>query len=142
MSLTVVAPEGSHFAFEEVKTAKGTKTLGDVPLLVWDSAVDMVGYYGEEAVLAMADGTSFRVSFQNIARRGRASNKSDDDIAKAQIDFRPGKRTVGASTPASRAASAARRAADKGLDGDALAKLLDRIASGDLPAELRATLGV
>lgn len=134
--LTVQAPSGSHFEFEEVKTAKGTQTLGDVPILVWDSLDAMRAFYGDDGVLAVADGTSLRVSFQNIARRFRAAKepKSDDDIAKAQVDFRPGKRAVGQSTPQSRAASAARKAVEKVGGSDAVTKLLEDIASGKLSA--------
>lgn len=134
--LTVQAPSGAHFEFEEVKTAKGTQTLGDVPILVWDSLDAMRAFYGDEGVLAVADGTSLRVSFQNIARRFRAAKepKSDDDIAKAQVDFRPGKRAVGQSTPQSRAASAAKKAVEKTGGSEAVTKLLEDIASGKLSA--------
>lgn len=131
-SLTVSAPAGSHFEFEEVKTAKGTQSLGDVPILVWDDAQKFVNFYGEDGVLAIADGTSLRVSFQGIARRYRTAKKADDEIAKAQIEFRPGKRVVGASTPATRTARLAKSAIEKGVDADAMAKLIEKIASGQL----------
>lgn len=130
--LTVVAPPGSHFTSESVKTDKGTKNLGEVPLLVWDELDQMKMFYGDEGVLAIADGTSLRVSFQNIARRFKAANKTDDEIAKAQIDFRPGKRSVGATTPASRVARAAKTVVEKGANADDIEKLLDAIAAGKL----------
>lgn len=131
--LTIAAPKGAHFDFDEVKTKNGTVSLGEAPILVWDSAEDMVSYYGEESILAMADGTSLRVSFQGIARRFRAAKKSDDEIAKAQIDFRPGKRVGGTATPGSRAARVAKTAVEKGIvDADALQRLLDRVAAGEI----------
>lgn len=141
--LTVTAPTGAHFDWDEVKTKRGTESLGEVPLLVWDSAESLLGFYGEESVLAMADGTSLRVSFQSIARRMRAAGKSDDEIAKAQIDFRPGRRAVGQSTPASRAARSAKSAIEKGnVDAEVLQKLLDKIASGELSsADVDAIVG-
>ena len=135
MTVTVAAPTGAHFESEEAKTAKGTKSLGEVPILVWDSVPAMIAHYGEEGIANMADGTSFRVSFQSIARRFKSlegeKQKSDDDIAKAQIDFRPGKRQGGASTPVSRAKRAAGAAAEK-VSGDSVAALLELIASGKL----------
>lgn len=137
-SLNVVAPSGAHFEFEEVKTKKGTESLGEVPILVWDDPSAAIACYGNEGIIAILDGTSLRVSFQSIARRMRVANKTDDEIAQAMIDFRPGKRAVGQSTPVSRAANAAKKAADK-VDGDTIAKLLEAIASGKLSsAELAA----
>lgn len=131
VGFTVQAPVGSHFDFEEVKTAKGTQSLGNVPILVWDNLDAMTTTYGEDGVLAIADGTSLRVSYQNIARRFKAAGKSDNEIAEAQVKFRPGKRTVGESTPASRAARLAKTASEK-VDSGALEKLLAKIASGEL----------
>jgi hypothetical protein len=114
--LQVAAPEGAHFDYEEVKTAKGASSLGNVPILVWDRL------------------DAARVSFQNIARRLKIAQKSDEDIATAMVNFRPGKRQVGASTPASRAARAAKAATEK-VGGDAVEALLAKIASGELSAE-------
>ena len=131
---TIVAPEGATFEFEEVKTAKGTQSLGEVPILVYGSHAALVGTYGKEGVLAIADGTSLRVSFQNIARRFKASGKSNGEIAKAQLDFRPGKRAVGQSTPTSRAARKAREASEKSGNPEAVEKLLAKIASGEISA--------
>jgi len=137
--LSINAPAGSHFEFEEVKTARGTQSLGDVPILVWDSLDGLVGQYGEDGVLTMADGTSVRVSFQNIARRFKAAGKTDDEIATAQVNFKPGKRQGGASTPASRAARAAKKAVEQTGQGEAIEKLLAKIAAGDLSdADLEA----
>lgn len=133
--VTVSAPAGAHFDFEEVKTAKGTQSLGEVPILVWDSLDAMVQYFGEEGVLAVADGTSLRVSYQNIARRFKAANKSNDEIATAQVGFKPGKRQVGASTPGSRAARLARTAVEKSGQSEAIEKLLAKIAAGELSDE-------
>lgn len=145
MSVSFPAPAGAHFEFEEVKTAKGTKSLGEVPILVWDDLDAMVAHYGAQGVIDMADGTSLRVSFQSIARRFRSLEgdkaKTDDDIAKAQIDFRPGKRQGGASTPQSRAKRAAGAASEK-ISGDAVAALLEQIASGKLTeADVKALIG-
>lgn len=137
MPLTVTAPEGAHFDFDEVKTERGTKSLGEVPILVWDGVAPAVAFYGEEGVKDILDGTSVRVSMQNIARRLKISGKTDDEIAAEMIKFRPGKRT-GASTPQSRAASAARKAAEKG--GDNVTELLQRIASGDIGEDQLAAL--
>jgi len=139
MTLTVAAPTGAHFEFEEVKTAKGTKSLGEVPILVWDDINALINTIGAEGVLNMSDGTSLRVSYQSIARRFRSvdkegKTKTDDQIAQAQIDFRPGKRQGGVSTPVSRAKRAASSAAEK-VGGDVVAALLEQIASGKLTAE-------
>ena len=133
-SLTVQAPTGSHFEFEEVKTKHGKDTLGLRPILVWDNADAAREYYGEEGILRILDGTSTRVSFQSTARRMAIAGKSDDDIAKAQVDFRPGTRVVGESTPVSRAARAARSAAEKlgGESGDAIAAFLEKVARGEI----------
>lgn len=133
-SLTVQAPQGSHFEFEEVKTKHGKDTLGPRPILVWDSVQDAAAYYGDEGILRILDGTSTRVSFQSIARRMAIAGKSDDEIAKAQVDFRPGTRVVGESTPVSRAARAARAASEKlgGESGDAIAAFLEKVANGEI----------
>jgi len=137
MTTTLAAPEGAHWSYEEVKTDKGTKSLGnDNPLLVWDDLEKMRAHYGDEAVLSIADGTSLRVSFQNIIRRGRAGDKTPDDIAKAQLEFKPGKRVVGESTPASRVARQAKAVAESGqVSEDNLSKLLEAIKSGKLSNE-------
>src|ERR1043166_1398688 len=141
-TLTLAAPSGSHFDFENVRTKGGTKDLGLVPILVWDSLDAAVAYYTEEGICASLDGTSFRVSFQNIARRMRAANKTDDEIAKAQIDFRTGKRVVGAATPQSRVARLAKTAVEKGADADAVEALLQDIISGKLSnADIQALRG-
>jgi|SRR6267154_623898 len=139
MTLTVKAPDGAHFDFEEVKTAKGTKSLGQVPILVWDKLEAVTAAFGEEGVVSSLDGTSPRVSYQGIARRMKLQNKSDDEIATAQMEFRPGKRVVGAPTPVSRATRAARQAAEK-VDGDTLAAFLERVAKGEISPEDLAAL--
>lgn len=130
--LTVQAPAGAKFEFEEVKTGKGTESLGQVPILIWDSLESAVAYYGEQGIINVLDGTSLRVSFQNIARRFKAAKKTDDDIAKAQVDFRPGKRQGGVSTPESRAARLAKKAVEKSGNSEAVEALLARIAAGEL----------
>ena len=140
MPLTIEAPAGSHFDFDEVKTNRGTDSLGDVPLLVWDSLDGAVDHYGQEGITDILDGTSLRVSFQGIARRMKVAGKTDDEIAQAQVAFRPGKRGGGSSTPVSRAKNAAKDAAEKVGDGDLVAQLLARIASGDISAEDVKTL--
>jgi len=140
MTLTTVsAPEGSHFDFEEVKTAKGSKSLGQVPILVWDKLGAIVGAFTEEMVLSSLDGTSPRVSYQGIARRMKLQGKSDDEIAQAQIEFRPGTRVVGAATPVSRATKAAKQAAEK-VSGDTIAAFLEKVAKGEISEEDLAAL--
>jgi hypothetical protein len=129
--LTIQAPAGAHFEFEEVKTARGTKSLGEVPILVWETTQAAVGQYGEEGIVNVLDGTSLRVSFQGIARRLRLQGKSDDEIATAQLQFKPGSRVVGESTPVSRARNAAKAAAEK-VDGDAIAAFLQKVAAGEI----------
>lgn len=126
-------PAGAHFEREEVKTAKGTESLGEVPILVWDEVPAAIEYYTEEGVKNILDGTSLRVSFQNIARRLKVAGKSDVDIQNAQISFKPGKRAGGVSTPVSRASRAAKAAAEKAGDqGDLVTALLEKIARGEL----------
>jgi len=129
-------PEGAHFEREEVKTAKGTESLGEVPILVWDSVPAAIAHYGEEGIHDVLDGTSLRVSFQNIARRYKVAGKSDTEIQNAMIQFKPGKRAGGVSTPVSRAARAAKSAAEKvGDQGDLVTTLLEKIANGQLSIE-------
>lgn len=137
-ALTTAAPEGAHFEFEEVKTARGTQSLGDVPLLVWDDLDAAVATYGQSGVMDVLDGTSLRVSFQNIARRYKAADKSNDEIAAAQVAFRPGKRLAG-STPKSRSVKAVQGAVEK-VGGDAMEKFLQAVAAGTITAEQLAGL--
>lgn len=138
---TAVAPEGAHFEFSEVSTSRGQQSLGEQPILVWDSVDACVQAYGEQGVKDILDGTSVRVSMQSIARRGALAKKSWDEIAAMQIAFRPGKRTSGPSTPVSRAQKAAKNATTAlGDNGDAVAKLLERIASGELSQDQLAAL--
>ena len=137
-TLNTTPPNGFEFVYDEVKTAKGATSLGEVPLLVAKDVEALREVYGDEGVLDICDGTSLRVSFQGIARRMKAAGKSDDEIKDAQIRFRPGKRQGGVSTPASRAAKAAKTASEK-VDGDVIAKLMQRIESGQLSqADLEA----
>lgn len=134
--LTLTPPTGAEFELEEVKTKRGTVSLGTVPILVWKELQRAVDFYGNDSICDVLDGTSLRVSFQNIARRYAAAGKSMDEIAQAQVNFRPGKRTVGASTPVTRASSAARRAAEKmGDKAESITRLLDRIAKGEVSEE-------
>jgi len=140
-NLTVVAPTGAHFEFEPVRTEHGTKDLGEVPILVYDSLETARGVFGDEGITDILDGTSLRVSFQGIARRFRIAGKSDDESATAQIAFRPGKRAAGVSTPASRASHAAKAASEK-VSGDKIAEFLKQIADGKISEEdLAALLG-
>lgn len=132
--LVTTPPEGFEFVYDEVKTAKGATSLGEVPLLVAKSVDALRAVYGDEGVLDICDGTSLRVSFQGIARRMKAAGKSDDEIKDAQIRFRPGKRAGGVSTPVSRAARAAKGAAEK-VDGDLIASLMEQISSGKISQE-------
>lgn len=142
MGLNVTAPAGSHFEYEEVKTAKGTQSLGEKPLLVWDDIEAVRVAYGDEGLKDILDGTSCRVSFQAIARRMSVAGKSDDEIAQAQVSFKPGKRVGGASTPTSRAKRAAGDAAAKISNPDAITALMEKIAKGEISeADLAALVG-
>lgn len=136
--LTVNAPDGAAFEFEEVKTQAGTVSLGEVPILVWKDLDKAIAFYGEESVLDSLDGTSLRVSFQSIARRNKIAGKSNDEIATAEIAFRPGKRQGGVSTPASRAQKVAKQVAEK-VGGSAVEQLLAMVASGQISL---ASLGI
>jgi len=130
--LAISAPDGSHFEYEEVKTAKGAESLGSVPILIWDKLSAAVAFYGsEDTITDVLDGTSLRVSFQNIARRLKIAGKTDEEIADSMLKFRPGKRVAGATTPASRAARQAKAATEK-VGGDSVEKLLAMIAEGKL----------
>lgn len=133
MALGVTAPKGAHFEMEPVKSAGGTKELGEKPILVWDDLQSALEFYGEEGVKDILDGTSVRVSMQSIARRLGVQGKTDDEIAEAEIKFRPGKRSVGASTPQSRAANQARKAAEKlGDNAQLVEKFLALVAEGKI----------
>jgi len=141
LPVTVSAPAGSHFEYEEVRTQRGEKSLGEQPILVWDDLAAARAHYTDEGIINSLDGTSFRVSFQSIARRFAMAGKTADDIAKAQSDFRPGKRVGGASTPVSRSRNVAGKAAEKlGEQGDLVAAFLAKVASGDISAEDLAAL--
>lgn len=132
------APEGSEWRYEEVKTDRGTKSLGnDNPILVWTDLDKAREFYGDDKLLSVLDGTSLRVSFQNIIRRGRADEKkTTDDIAKSQVEFRPGTRVVGESTPKSRVARAAGALAESGtVSEDQIMKLLEAIKSGKVKGD-------
>lgn len=132
MSLTISAPNGAAFEFGNVKTAHGEKALGEVPLLVWNDISAAREHFGDEGLRDVLNGTSLRVAYQAIARRMRIAGKTDDEIAQAQIEYRPGKRAVGESTPRSRARKAADAAAQKLSDPDLLTRLLQKIESGEL----------
>lgn len=131
-ALTIMPPEGSHWEFDEVRTKKGTESLGDAPILVWDTVAGAIAHYGEEGVKNSFDGTSFRVSYQGIARRMKIAGKTDDEIAAALVEFKPGNRTPGVSTPASRAGNAAKKAVAAGVDADKVTKLLEAAAAGEI----------
>lgn len=141
-ALTVSPPDGAVFEYSEVKTNSGQTSLGNVPLMKWEDATKAVEYYGEDGVLNILNGTSLCVSFQGIARRGRAKGESDDQIAQKQVEFRPGKRAVGASTPTSRAGRSARAAAEAlgGDGGDLIAELMRKIAAGELSRDTLESL--
>ena len=57
-TLTLPAPDGAEFEMEEVKTARGTKSLGEVPILTWKSLERAREYFGDEGILDILDGTS------------------------------------------------------------------------------------
>lgn len=137
-------PPGSSFVYDEVKTDRGQTSLGQVPLLTWgeseEDVMNMIAYYGNEGISNIVNGTSLRVSFQGIARRGKDPKKnwSDEKIAQEQIDFRPGKREGGQSTPQSRLANQAKKVAGQ-VNADFMAELIGKIARKEIdPALLRA----
>lgn len=128
---SVTAPEGAHFESDEVATKRGEESLGEVPILVWDSVDAARAYYGDEAIVSVLDGTSFRISFQGIARRAKMQGKENDEIAKLQVDFRPGQRVGGQSTPTSRVRRKAESLTEK-VDAGQLEALLDKINTGEI----------
>jgi hypothetical protein len=139
-------PPGARFEYDEVKTDRGATSLGQVPILTWgddeQSIQQAIAYYGAEGISNILNGTSLRVSFQSIARRLKdpKKNKSDEEIALEQINFRPGKREGGQSTPASRAANATKKAASV-ANADVLAQLMGLVSEKKLDAAMLANLG-
>lgn len=130
-TLTLAAPAGAAFEFETVKLATGESF--EVPILTWGDLDSAVAYYGQSSILDILDGTSLRVSFQGIARRSAVAGKTTDDIAKAQIEFRPGKRSTAAATPAGKLARTAKAIGEKDPSRVAAAQaLLEKIATGEL----------
>lgn len=139
--LQTQAPEGAKFEYDEVKTQRGQSSLGEVPILVWENVDKAREFYGDEAIADVLNGTSLRVSFQSIARRQKIAGKTDDDIAKAMVEFRPGKRVGGVSTPVSRARTQAAAAAEKlGDQSSLLNEILAKVAAGTITAEELAML--
>jgi thiol:disulfide interchange protein len=133
--LTVQAPEGAEFVMSPVNAKRGTQSLGEVPILTWRNLDAARRHYGDEKILDSLDGTSLRVAFQAIARRGRASGKlTFNQIAEAQVKYQPGSRTVAASTPVSEARKAAEKAAQKvgAESASKLTALLNKINSGEI----------
>jgi hypothetical protein len=143
--LTVQAPDGAHFEFSPVKTNRGQVNLGEVPILVWDSITKAVEFYGEDAALAAFNNTGLRVPFQSIARRGRVSGKLDaNGIAQEELEYKPGQVERQPATAASRAKSAAAKAAEAlGEDGaDTLTTLMQKFASGEVTLEQLKAAGL
>lgn len=145
-------PPGSHFEFAKVKTDRGQTDLGDVPILTWgetdEDIANAVAFYGAEGISNILGGTSLRVSFQGIARNAkeRAAKDptkalTDEQIAAAQIAFRPGKREGGQSTPISRLGNQAKRAAAK-ANPDVLANLLKMVEEGKLDIGILKAAGI
>lgn len=129
-ALTVAAPTGSHFEIEEVATKGGAEKF-EAPILVWDTTDALVAHLGQQGVLDMADGTSLRVAYQAAARRGHTKGKSFDEIAQAQIEYKPGKRSGASSTPQNKTARMAKELVDKNPEAaDEVQKLLAGLASG------------
>lgn len=142
--LTVAAPTGSHWDWSEVKTARGTKSLGQIPILVWDDPQAALEFYGPEAFLSGFNNTGLRVPFQGIGRRGRAGGKMDANaIAQEQLEYKPGQTERAAPTATSRAKSAAARAAEQlGEGADLITTLLNKVANKEITEEqLSAILG-
>lgn len=150
-------PPGAQFVFASVKTDKGKTDLGEIPILEWGETeqdiLNAIAFYGPKGISDILGGTSLRVSFQGIGRTARekaAANPNDaakqqaatnEAIADAQLKFRPSSREGGQSTPASRLASQARRAAAK-ANPDVLAKLFKMVEDGTLDASLLAQAGI
>lgn len=145
-------PPGSSFEFAEVKTDRGTKSLGLVPILTWgntdEDIAHAIAFYGPEGISNILGGTSLRVSFQGIARTAKEKGETDpskaqtdEQIAAAQIAFRPGKREGGQSTPASRLGNQAKRLAAK-ANPDVLANLLKMVEEGKLDVGLLKAAGI
>lgn len=139
---TVAAPAGSHFETEEVAVKGGTEKF-ESPILIWDNTEKMLEHFGEEGVLAMADGTSFRVAYQAIARRGKLKEKAVEETMQLMIDYKPGKRSGATSTPANKTARQAKELVDKNPEAaDEVQKLMAAIASGKISiADLKAING-
>jgi hypothetical protein len=133
-------PPGFKWDWDEVKGDHGQLSFGQRPLLTVEESKDgadaLIEFYGAEGVARIYNGTSGRVQHQGIARRVTQKGKKegwDDDkinatIAEEQLKYRPGKRAAGQSTAQSRAANAAKKAAGK-IHGDAIAAMIERVAS-------------
>jgi hypothetical protein len=145
-------PPGSTFLFAKVKTDRGQTDLGEVPILTWGETDEdiqhAIAYYGAEGISNILGGTSLRVSFQGIARTAKekaakdpSKAMTDEQIAKAQIDFRPGKREGGQSTPASRLGNQAKKLAEK-ANPNVLAELLKMVEEGKLDVALLQSAGL
>src|SRR5690606_646092 len=102
----------------------------------WEGALE---FYGPADFQSIVLGGSLRVAFQSIARRMKQAGKTDDEIAQAQISYRPGKQAVGRTTPKSPARKGAEAAAEK-VGGDVVARLLERIANGEISPDDAAAL--
>lgn len=150
-------PPGSKFEFGRVKTDRGKTDLGEIPILTWGETEEdiqhAIAFYGPQGISDILGGTSLKVSFQGIGRTAleKAAAEPNDAtkqaaataeaIAKAQIEFRPGRREGGVSTPQSRAASQARKTAEV-ANPDILAKLLAAIQNKSLDPVLLAAAGI
>lgn len=138
-------PPGARFEYDEVKTDRGQKSLGLCPILTWEETDEghqgALAYYGVSGIARFINGTSLRVSCQGIIRRGKAAGKTDEKMAEEQLAFRPGSRQGGQSTPASRAASASKKAAGK-FSGDSIAEMMNRLATDEAFANQIRALGI
>lgn len=125
-------PPGATFEYDEVRTDRGQKSLGQKPILTWAETAEglqaATDYYGAVGCTRFINGTSLRVSLQGIIRRLVSKGSTDEQIAAEELKFQPGARAAGVSTPASRAAAAARKAANS-VSGDATAQLLEKWAA-------------
>lgn len=138
-------PAGASFEYDEVKGDRGQKSFGQVPLLTWEESEagiqGAIAYYGPQGIARFVNGTSLRVSCQAIARRGKSKGLTDEQIALEQLNFRPGSRQGGQSTPVSRAANATRKAAQK-ISGDSIAELMAKIAEDESFRKSVEALGI
>jgi len=129
--LTVAAPSGAHFRISKVGPKGGAKTA--MPVLTWDNLDACVSFMGEEAaVLGLSGGLTSK--YREIARQGAADGKTQDEVAMAQIEYRPVAKAPRAKTkPAATRIRVAARAMARAFTKEqaaVVAVLLEDLAAG------------